>query len=136
MPSRYALFCYGTLCDPDIMRRVSDHKGPGEAAKLFGYSRVALRGVPYPGILPRAHDYTEGILYRGLSRHQLRRLDSYEQNQYVRIRVPVKTAQNSQLQAWTYVLHPRYYRRSCRRPWSLKAFQARQRAAYLRTIRG
>lgn len=131
MPNRHALFCYGTLCDPLIMRLVSGYTCTGEKSSLTGYVCISLRGLPYPAIIPRVDAHTHGVLYRALTCHQLARIDRYESHQYVRTRVSVKTGQYARIQAWTYVLHPRYYRRILRRPWSLNTFQLRYRASYL-----
>jgi gamma-glutamylcyclotransferase (GGCT)/AIG2-like uncharacterized protein YtfP len=136
MPSRHTLFCYGTLCDPHIMRQVSRYTGPGERASLAGYERVSLYGLAYPAILPREDYVTDGVLYHALTLRQLEKIDRYEQRQYVRSRVWVRTGQRGLLQAWTYVLHPRYYRRILRRPWSFNTFQSRHRASYLSGLCG
>lgn len=136
MPSRHALFSYGTLCDPLIMRSVSGYTCSGEMASLTGYARISLRGLPYPAIIPRVDGHMHGVLYRALTLRQLAKIDRYEQQQYVRTRVCVETERQAVLQAWTYVLHPRYYRRILRRPWSLNTFQSRHRASYLRAYCG
>ena len=136
MPSRHALFCYGTLCDPRIMRQVSSHTGLGERASLADYQRVSLYGLPYPALLPRYHHVTDGVLYHALTLRELEKIDRYEQGQYVRTRVWVRSGQRELLQAWTYVLHPRYYRRILRRPWSFNTFKSRHGASYLSGLCG
>ena len=101
-----------------------------------GHDHLRLDAVPYPAIRPRDDHMTEGVLYHALTLRQLEMIDRYEQGQYVRTRVRVSPGQRALLQAWTYVLHPRYYRRISRRPWSFNTFQSRHRASYLSGLCG
>ena len=128
--SSHALFCYGTLCIPDIMRAVSGYNRGGHPARLHGYQRVALHGRHYPGVVPYPDAVTEGVLHQALNGHQLRRIDHYEGNLYLRIRVQVNIALAEQVQTWTYVLHPRYYHLTKKQPWSLTEFMMHHQAAY------
>ena len=130
MAVTHALFCYGTLCLVDIMRAVSGHAQMGEPAYLTDFQRVSLHGRPYPAIVRKLNAGTQGVLYRGLTTQQLQRIDEYEDRLYRRSRVWVKTNDAAIVEAWTYVLHPRYHRHINRQPWSLADFNARYRKAY------
>jgi hypothetical protein len=130
MPATHDLFCYGTLCIPAIMRAVCDYRSPGEAASLAHYQCVSLHGHVFPTIVYRANEVTQGVVYRSLNRHHLQRIDRYEDDLYVRTRVHVKLADMNEVEVWTYVLHPRYYRLIKKQPWSLAEFTARHQAAY------
>jgi len=125
------LFCYGTLCVPDIMRRVSGNLPASVTSTLLNYACYGLAGLVYPGILPEKGALVSGVLYQGLSRAQLAKLDAYEGEQYRRVRVWVMTGQDQRARAWTYVLQPRYYHRMTGRAWSLEQFRRDQLSLYL-----
>lgn len=125
------LFCYGTLCIPDIMRRVSGSLPQSASATLLNYACYALAGLVYPGIIFQKGVSVDGVVYQGLSRAQLAKLDAYEGAQYRRLRVWVTAANDQRVQAWTYVLQPRYYHRLTGRPWSLEQFRREQLPVYL-----
>lgn len=128
------LFCYGTLCIPVIMHRVSGMLPVSQPATLPGYACYALSGLSYPGIVPEPAARVTGVLYRGLGRAQWARLDAYEGAQYRRIPVWVDIGARQRWQAWTYVLQPRYYHRRSQRHWSLAQFRREQLHLYLADI--
>jgi gamma-glutamylcyclotransferase (GGCT)/AIG2-like uncharacterized protein YtfP len=125
------LFCYGTLCIADIMRRVSGSLPPSAPACLVNYACYALAGLVYPGIIFQKGAGVEGVVYQSLSRAQLAKLDAYEGAQYRRVRVWVTARNDQRVQAWTYVLQPRYYHRLTDRRWSLEQFRREQLPVYL-----
>ena len=125
------LFCYGTLCVPDIMRRVTGALPRSTPSSLVDYACYELAGLVYPGIVPRRGDRVSGLLYRGLSRAQLTKLDAYEGEQYRRERVWVTTVTGQSVQVWTYTLQPRYYHRLTGRHWSLEQFRRERLPIYL-----
>lgn len=125
------LFCYGTLCLPDIMRRVSGTLPASAPATLANYACYALVGLAYPGIIPQKGATVNGLLYQGLSRAQLARLDAYEGGQYRRVRVSVSVEGDQRVQTWTYVLQPRYYHRLSGATWSLEKFRREQLSVYM-----
>lgn len=125
------LFCYGTLCIPGVMRRVSGVIPEACPAVLADYACYALEGLVYPGIVPKKGTQVSGVLYLGLSRAQLIRLDAYEGDQYLRRRVKVASDHEHRVQAWTYVLHPRYYHRLSATGWSLEQFRREQLQTYI-----
>lgn len=123
------LFCYGTLCLPEIMHAVCRTQPDGMPATLAGYACYALTGRHYPAIIPAKGGKEGGVLYTGLRRGQLARLDSYEGEEYRRRRVWVNVG-IERVQAWTYVLRPRYYYRLSRRRWSLEQFRCERLQFY------
>ena len=125
------LFCYGTLCVADIMRRVIGALPVSAPATLTNYACYALVGLAYPGIVPKKGATVKGLLYQGLSRAQLARLDAYEGVQYRRIRVWVAVGNGKRVQTWTYVLQPRYYHRLTDANWSVEQFSREQLSQYL-----
>ena len=127
----HKLFCYGTLCIPEVMRRVCGRLPAAQTASLSGYAVVALTDRVYPGLVPAPAARVDGLLYHGLSRAQLSRLDAYEGGEYRRCLVRVDTPTHRGLRVWTYVLHPRYHYLATRRNWSLDQFIRDELALYL-----
>jgi len=125
------LFCYGTLCFPEIMRRVIGVVPASLAAILMDYACYKLSGRDYPGIVPKRGMSTHGVIYQGLSRDQLERLDDYEGEEYQRQRVVVVTESGQELQAWSYVVQPGYHHLSTGLDWSLETFRREKLAQYL-----
>jgi len=113
------------------MRRVSGNLPEGVSSLLVNYACYGLTGLDYPGIVPTKGSRVRGVLYLGLSRAQLAKLDAYEGEQYRRVRVWVNPDQGQRVQAWTYALQPRYYHRLSGKAWSLESFRREQLPQYL-----
>lgn len=127
-----ALFCYGTLCFPDIMRAVSGTVPTGTQATLGNYVCYQLYGVNYPAIVPAPGASVSGILYRNLQPQQLRCIDRYEGNQYNRTIVEVTDSEGQVHKVWSYVLAQVYYHRIKRQTWELDKFAKCYLAKYIR----
>jgi len=116
-----AVFAYGTLEVPEIMRSVTGRDFPYVAATLSGWSRTLLRGRCYPGVRRAPGATTSGVLYVGVDAATLARLDAYEGDEYVRKRVRVSTTDGVR-EAWAWVVPSRLAHRLGRRPWDRAAF--------------
>ena len=119
------VFAYGTLMHPDVMRMVTGSPRTCQRAVLAGYARYRVRGEFYPGLIPAQGAKTAGILYRGLVRTEVRRLDAFEGALYERRRVLIRLAGGEWLDAQTYVVVPSCRHRLSDQPWSLDAFARR-----------
>ena len=97
-----ALFVYGTLRDPEICTRLLGRMPESAPALLHGHVRLAVRGEPYPAIVPDGARTVDGLLLTGLSTAELVALDGYEGDEYRRIEVSVKTDAGL-ARAWVYV---------------------------------
>jgi gamma-glutamylcyclotransferase (GGCT)/AIG2-like uncharacterized protein YtfP len=97
-----ALFVYGTLRDPEVCTRLLGRMPQSAPARLQGFIRQAVRGEPYPAIVPEGTRSVEGLLLFGLSAPELAALDAYEGDEYGRIEVSVET-DAGQARAWVYV---------------------------------
>lgn len=124
------LFVYGTLMIPRVMQGVCGFRTPGHAACLEGYCRRVITGEVYPGIFPCPDESVTGLVYRGLSPPQLRRLDRFEGEIYERRRVVVSVA-DSELAAYTYVVPPAWRHLLGELPWELDAFEQHGLARFL-----
>lgn len=90
MPER-RLFVYGTLRDPERVRRLAGRTFPARPARLWGWRLVPPERSPsgYPEVEPAPGGRVEGLLLEGLDGRALRALDAYEEG-YVRRRVRVE----------------------------------------------
>jgi gamma-glutamylcyclotransferase (GGCT)/AIG2-like uncharacterized protein YtfP len=130
--SEQHLFCYGTLCVPEIARVVLNSALPTTLpAALSGYACYVIQGRDYPAILPAADNCTVGLLYHRLTPADLARTDRYEGAEYKRIRVRVVIYGRRRISAWTYVLRRPYESRVSRQDWDLPRFMALHLSRYL-----
>lgn len=116
------LFAYGTLEVRCVMRGVSGGDPPGRPARLEGYVRFLLKGLPYPGIVPRRDSSVDGVLYSGLDTSMLARIDAFEDECYERRDVAVLVDGRAR-RAWTYVVPDPLGGLPSDRPWSRDFFE-------------
>ncbi len=128
------LFCFGTLCVPEIMHGVAGRDIAAMPAILDDYACYAMHNKYYPAALPAAGGSITGLLYSGLTPHELSRLDRYEGAEYRRVRVSVTTEEGRQAQAWVYIIRPQYKSRLSRQLWSLEEFIKNKAGNYLRAL--
>lgn len=113
-----ALFCYGTLCAPEIMRAVIGRVPSARLAVLPAFACYRVSGKAYPGVMADPAASTEGLLYTGLTDVELKKLDAYEGGEYLRRRHAITTSPGRpSMQAWIYVIHPLCHNRLSRTAW-------------------
>ena len=97
------LFLYGTLLRPDVLERMAGQPGLARRlrpARLVGWARVALRGTPYPTLVPAPGATTAGALLR-CGPAARARLRAYEGASYRLVPVRVATARGPvRARAW------------------------------------
>ncbi|MGD8559274.1 MAG: gamma-glutamylcyclotransferase [Gammaproteobacteria bacterium] len=120
------LFVYGTLEFEPVVRKVLGRSLKGEPAWLHGYARYLLINKEYPGIVTDAACVVDGVLYQGITPQYFRLLDRYEDNIYRRQRVEVVNAHGEQVEAWAYVVPPRFRRVLSSKPWRRDVFENNQ----------
>jgi gamma-glutamyl AIG2-like cyclotransferase len=88
MATEHWLFCYGTLCDGPVQRRVFGRLVEGVADTLEGFAlgEIVIRGGTYNYLRPGGADRVAGVALR-LTDDELARADAYEPADYVRIKV-------------------------------------------------
>ncbi|CEG68643.1 hypothetical protein RMATCC62417_04860 [Rhizopus microsporus] len=114
-----SVFFYGSLMSPVVLIRVLLGSGVSEQAKLEkfksirlrpaslkGYIRSSLKGEDYPAIVHtgKEQDKVAGILCEGLSKLDVRALDTFEGEDYLRSPVRV-TVDEDQTTVETDVYH-------------------------------
>lgn len=124
------LFLYGTLMDPEVLALVLGRDVATEAwaAVLPGFVRAAIAGRDFPGLWAAQGARTDGLTLR-VGTVELMRLNAYEGPHYRLAPVEVVQGGGARTAALTYVSKP-WVRRGA--AWSLEAWQARHKAAYLR----
>lgn len=128
------LFCYGTLMVAQVFSHISGIARPVmKNATLRDYERRALSAKAYPGVRPQHGASVGGVMYR-LPTLALPALDRYEGDMYFRQAVTVTTV-DGDVDAWCYVLRPRYCHLMLKNDWSLQNFCSRHLQGYLEQIR-
>lgn len=98
------LFVYGTLLDPDLLKRLLGRIPDSAPADLGHHARYTVTGEPYPGLVPEPGTTTSGALLFGLSPTELSRLDAYESDLYDRRTVVTRTVDGQTCTAYAYVV--------------------------------
>lgn len=119
---------------PEVMQAVIGKKLVFNEATLKGYGRYRLRGRIYPGIIRSAHESVQGRIYYGVNRHSLARLDTFEADEYRRIRVIVTGMDGKRVTAWTYVIRSRYGKLLTKEGWDPEMFRKHHLNLYLQRI--
>ena len=127
-----SLFSYGTLSFPAVVRRLAGRPLATPPARLESFSRHALRGASYPGIVRDPGAGVNGMVVHGIWPALLAKLDRWEGADYVRERVRVETAGGGAALAQVYALAPRALGRLLPDDWDAAAFERRQLARWLR----
>jgi gamma-glutamylcyclotransferase (GGCT)/AIG2-like uncharacterized protein YtfP len=126
------VFCYGTLCAPEVMRRIIGREISPTPAVLEDYTCYLLRDQRYPAAVPAEGAALEGLVYSGLSALELMRLDRYEGMEYRRLRVSVMTLEGHRTHAWVYIIRPQYKGRLSDQKFNLEDFLETEAREYLR----
>lgn len=130
-----ALFVYGTLLVPDVLRLIVGRDLETEPAVLPDHVRRRLHGAVYPGLVGRHGERTEGLLVRGLSREELGRADRFEGELYQRVPCLVETDRGEVAQAFVYVLRSEHGGLLGPEDWDVEHFVREELAAYLEGCR-
>jgi len=131
------LFAYGTLMCADIMGEVAGC-GPlaREPATLRGYGRRAVRGEPYPALVPEESGRVAGVVYRDVPAAAWARLDRFEGELYARRPVVVELSGGGLLPAAAYVAEAALRERLARCDWDFDEFLRRGKARFRKHYRG
>lgn len=125
------LFVYGTLMSGKLLEAVTGCRPEAAFAQLYGYSRHAVRGAPYPGIAPERGSRVDGILYKDISNTAWDLLDRFEGPMYFREDVGVELCDGAREQAVAYVVKPQHRHLLENRDWNFEAFRREQLHRFL-----
>ncbi|AWB32545.1 gamma-glutamylcyclotransferase family protein [Orrella marina] len=97
------VFAYGSLMFPGVMQDLLGHPVQGHAVTLAGWSRHALSFRVYPGAVPAmSTSQIEGVVWQDLSDEDLRILDGFEGDEYLRCQVSLELPAGDTVKAWIY----------------------------------
>jgi amino-acid N-acetyltransferase len=129
------LFVYGTLIVPEILEEVVGRQYRMIPAFLKDYARFRIKDERYPAITPVAGAVTDGFVCLNVDRGAFEVLDHFEGDPFQRLLVRV-VAEDTDLQAFTYVMRPGREDQLTSESWSPEEFRRDHAAAFLRTYRG
>jgi gamma-glutamyl AIG2-like cyclotransferase len=133
MTTAHRLYAYGTLQVPEIFRRIVGRSLPSHPARLEGYARYRVCDRVYPAIVEQPGGCVTGVVYSGLERAELERLDWYEGDLYER-RSLWLWQEKSQVNAQVYVLSHAHRDQLSTLPWDLETFNREHLASYLERV--
>lgn len=117
MTPRLPLFAYGTLTDEAFVTGLLERPVRPEAARLLDFELLELEGFGYPTVFSADGAEVRGVLYRGLTEEDLRRLDAYEgvgEGLYRRLTARVVAGKEAPEEAFLYAVTERALRRLLR----------------------
>jgi gamma-glutamylcyclotransferase (GGCT)/AIG2-like uncharacterized protein YtfP len=117
-----ALFCYGTLQSPLVIKAVTGQAYAGQEATLHNWARFRVRGSEYPGIVPKEESVVSGKVYWDLDETAMEKLDAFEGDKYERVIVEVTMPDGTCVEAYAYAIKD-----DCRKylsddPWEFDRF--------------
>lgn len=127
-------FFYGTLMDPEILSLVTGRRFRGHdlvPARLADWRRAAVRGAPYPAIVPAAGRVIDGVVIDGVDHRMARRLTTYEGPGY-RERVLEVDAGSDAVASRVFV--PTQSMPVSRWDWSFDEWRKRHKRYYVRRL--
>lgn len=130
------LFVYGTLRDDDVLAAVLGHAvdgGCAKAATAVGYQALCYPGRTYPALVPSSGATAMGQLLSDLTATDLVRLDAFEGDEYLRVRITVLVGATFQL-ALAYL--PTIDIADDSATWSLEYWRAHHKAAMMLDLTG
>lgn len=130
------LFTYGSLMCSDIMFKVTGYQAASTQATLSNYYRSRIRHREYPGIVQQQGEQVPGVIYCGLNRQAIDRLDTFEGNMYQRQEVRVTTDILGVVAAMTYVIKPEYRNLLTGKEWSFSRFLAVEKDKFIENYFG
>lgn len=137
MSNSVNIFCYGSLMYPQVWNLVVKGNYQQQQAQIFNYRRKKIKNEEYPGIIAaKTEDIVEGIVYFNVSNDDLKRLDLFEGNQYIRVEVNCLLSQNSYFIAHTYVINPQYRAIVDDEDWDKQQFEQNGLKKFLRKYQG
>ena len=134
--NRMNLFAYGTLIDPEIMRRAACELPRRGWGTLRDYERRALKGKSYPGLREQSGSFVRGVVYFDVSRPAWERLDRFEGDRYAKKEVTVLLDDGSTALAWVYLTTPLFLCELSEDGWDYEEFRREGKADFQELYEG
>jgi len=120
--NKRALFCYGTLQSPLVMKAITGQSYEGTEATLHHWARYRVRDSEYPGITQQTDSVVSGKMYWGLDEQALAKLDAFEGDKYERVVVQVTAADDTTEEAYVYAIRNDSRKVLSDDPWDFDRF--------------
>jgi hypothetical protein len=134
---RQPLFFFGTLMDLDVLAYLLERPldlDDLRPASVAGFRRVRARGASYPVLVPQSGARVQGRLLRRATSRDIARINHYESGEYLAELRQVVTADGTEIAAWLYLGLD--HLQGSDEPWSLEAWQARDKAGFFAACDG
>ena len=125
------VFTYGTLEIPEVMEAVTGRSLASAEARAKGFAKFLLKGRIYPGMIALPGAVCSGRVYYHPDRRTLEILDAFEDEVYTRERIEVEVVEGGSVEAYAYLIPPRYRECLTSIPWKPDEFMTRHLAHYL-----
>lgn len=116
------IYSYGTLRHPEVWSAVVRGRYRSLPAVLQGYAALRIRDADYPGLVRREGSQVKGLVYFDVSAADLRRLDRFECDEYLRIQVHCIDLNGDVWVAQTYLFNPECGKMLEDIPWDYAQF--------------
>lgn len=130
------LFVYGTLMSPEVFRLITGRSLKGSAATANGFSVRKLSDKVYPVLVSDDGSLAHGTLYTELNAEDLKRLDAYEDDFYLREQIRVIDENGEEHLAWAYLLPQDCGVEASTQEWHFHEFERFHLEEFLRQLRG
>ncbi len=120
-----ALFTYGTLLFPEVLRALLGRVPQSQPASAAGWRVAALENRSYPGLVEAPGVIAHGRLLTGLSGDEWRLLDNFEDCRYELRQVALLSGQDSLAYVWVDEAE------ACPSTWDARRFALTQLPAYV-----
>lgn len=119
-----ALFTFGTLMDPDVLRQVGGQPLSAltrETATVRGFARHWVEADDYPVLVAREGEQTTGLIIRGLSSLAMQRIEFFEGEEFTLQELWVRNAARQEERVHYFADNQR--KPASDRSWSLAEWQ-------------
>ncbi len=104
------LFTYGSLMFPNVWSEVARGHYETIEGRVYGFQRRRIRNETFPALIPGTpHDFVDGIVYCNLSLDDLKRLDEFEGDYYVRRSVECNLLNGTLIKAQAYLFKEEFF---------------------------
>lgn len=125
------LFTYGSLMFPEIWLRVAGRVFSHHPARVHDYAAYKVRGEVYPGLAACPGAVTSGVVYMGLDKATLARLDAFEGSYYERLPLTAIGPDQTPLAVHAYVVVDAYRSTLADELWDAEEFRTQHLATFL-----
>jgi len=131
-----SIFVYGSLMFDDVWNRIVQHRYEKHVAVLSGYKRLSVKGEHYPGLVKSFNSSVEGVVYLDVTAQDIKRLDKFEGDCYIKIPVTVTCETGQEVNADVYLFNKRNRRSLNNTPWDPVQFQEHHLRQFITRYRG